>query len=77
MIFLENLIFRPENALTERALQNSQTIRTSQTGRLITGSLIFLENLIFRPENALTERALQNSQTIRTSQTGRLITRAL
>ena len=36
LIFLENIIFRPENALAERALQNSQTIRTSQTGRLIT-----------------------------------------
>ena len=38
LIFLENIICRPENALAERALQNSQTIRTSQTGRLITFS---------------------------------------
>ena len=36
MIFLENIIFRPENALAERALQNNQSIRTNQTGRLIT-----------------------------------------
>ena len=31
--FLVNLIFRPENALAERAVQNNQSIRTNKTGR--------------------------------------------
>lgn len=33
LIFGVNLIFRPENALTERAVQNNQSIRTNQSGR--------------------------------------------
>ena len=33
LIFLVNLIFRPENALAERAVQNNQSIRTNKTGR--------------------------------------------
>lgn len=34
--FWVNIIFRPENALTERTIQNNQSIRTNQSGRLIT-----------------------------------------
>ena len=32
LIFLVNLIFRPENALAERAVQNNQSIRKNKTG---------------------------------------------
>ena len=39
LIFGVNLIFRPENTLKERAIQNNQSIRTNQSGREITAEL--------------------------------------